>query len=891
MYIFPHLLIRIAAMPYESLGLATEKIKLACAHLDVSVAGLDAYKQDASSRLLGFNQGVADKKAQQTIQNIRKKIFQLKMINDGEIAFIQTQASDIQMIVDEYILRSAEVRTARDAYRCAYLEVVNVERENIRQVAASPILLKGLAVGSHTLYQDIAKYRSKEPSNFKGEDLQVERAILKYLTRIVTKTTPFSTFTHVGLVGLKKMKGEKLYSSADIAFSDYRSYYRMSAYLMYRVRSNMMQDPALAQRLPICLNQTLTKKKNVYSFVTYRNGTHDLRTVNADQLLVEVVDRMGKQRKTCVEVLTQQLSGVIDAPREEIQAYLLRLLTTGIFEFDVDIDLTDTGWINELQDKLTTFIRPEDHADVNGHLNDIFQFLARVRATFHIFPKADAGERILQAKELRVQASELLNKHANTASGPASYANLPLPPAEQLIFEDTGVLCGMALNESYVREVCAGIGRFYQSIRFLDLRKMEMRKMYEFYMLFYPGRREIPFIEFYETYFREIVQPGSDLDPEARKKHVGSFPDLYDKVLAEEEAVRRWKATLVRQLSAHKTVDELHLDQALIDATNEEWHVKTPLEPASVGLFIQPVFDVQSEKGYRTVVNAIFGSHGKMFSRFLDMVPRKVRRDLKTYVKETLSPYGMPVEINDPSNHNANLYPRILDYELRIPGAKYSHSRKQQIPLGRVVIKRSGKDEKLYLYDKDLGQKLLPVDFGFQNVFRRMELFRFIHNFTPVEFILQNLLFSVINDHMNNADNSSQENGRPYKILPRIVYERTIVMQRKTWIVQPAGLPRRAAGEDEQMYFIRVREWTKDLGLPDQVFIRRARTDTKPAGDDYKPQFIDLYSPSHVTVLEKIINRSEGANYLIEEALPQGPQGLPVDGKHFASEFFVQFRC
>jgi hypothetical protein len=116
-------------------------------------------------------------------------------------------------------------------------------------------------------------------------------------------------------------------------------------------------------------------------------------------------------------------------------------------------------------------------------------------------------------------------------------------------------------------------------------------------------------------------------------------------------------------------------------------------------------------------------------------------------------------------------------------------------------------------------------------------------------------------------------------ILPRIMYENRIVIQRKLWHVSKNRLPVRANRETDAAYFLRLQQWRHELDMPDEVFMR---------GAYYKPQYISFNNPFLAAIFESCA-RSCNDTLEIEEMLPNSNQLAPTRGR--VVEFLTQWEA
>lgn len=881
MKVFNHLLLRVAALPYEVFTISNAALTNAYAAFSLAKKEMHTYKEAVSWQLQDFNQTLTDPGNQQIIQNVRKKIFQLKQLKEQELAFFNTLPAAVQPIAREYCERSLHIDCLKKQFYTAYDQLLERERENIQALSHHEVFLKGIALSSHILYKDIIKYQSKKIQAFKSDESHTEKTVLKYLTRIVTKTTPFSTFTNIGTASLKAMNGS-LYAFQQQGQTVIQSFFTVSAILMARIKHKAFSTPQIAQHLPIRLNKTLQKRRGYWSFVTYsNNGNHDFRQIAGNGAVNTVIQISSSHPGMSMAMLSKQLTTLFNETEDPILSYLFNLLDIGLFELSLDINLSDRGWADTLDQELRRSIAGATAEGTEIHFQGLLHVLSHIKQVVAAFPACNGPERITALRQLQDEVDTFLSAEQENKAEKGNSLT------EKLIYEDTNITCGLALNSSHINSFSAKMSDLFQSLSVLEPKKFSARKAYNYFCSKYPKRGMVPFLDFYEQYFKEILQPEVSGSEENKQEHFSSLPHIYEQLKEEGTLLAEWKALLIKQLPIDIHADTIQVNLAVIQNINRQLKTTPHKNEGSLGVFIQPVFTPQTTQPL-TVVNAMYGSYGKMFSRFLGILPKNIITDLGNKIYETLSPQGHAVEINDPSLHNANIYPNILQEELKLPGGRFSHPEEQQIQLSQLVIKRNTKEKRLYIMDKRTQKRIFPIDFGFQALDYRIELFQFLNLFSPVSAVSHTLLLDIINTHMRET--AVREN-LPFQVRPRIVYEHDIILQRKTWIIPPAYLPVREAAVDSQTYFENIQLWKEQFKLPGQVFVKRRRADLSTRTDDYKPQFIDLQSPLHLSLLEKIILKNAKADLIIEEALPAPNQTLVMGKAHFTTEFFVQINC
>ena len=125
-------------------------------------------------------------------------------------------------------------------------------RENIKELSKETALRNGLLLSAPSVLDRIASYQKKEIADFRKKEKQTERTIVQYLTRIATKTSPFSTFNQIGLAEIKEQPS--LIENAELISN--QSFVRINNYILKSFKDSIVQDRTLVQGLRIVVNST-----------------------------------------------------------------------------------------------------------------------------------------------------------------------------------------------------------------------------------------------------------------------------------------------------------------------------------------------------------------------------------------------------------------------------------------------------------------------------------------------------------------------------------------------------------------------------------------------------------------------------------------------------------
>jgi hypothetical protein len=322
--------------------------------------------------------------------------------------------------------------------------------------------------------------------------------------------------------------------------------------------------------------------------------------------------------------------------------------------------------------------------------------------------------------------------------------------------------------------------------------------------------------------------------------------------VADDDAIARWTNALASRLSLEG--DSIYIDRQHIDHAFDTVPELRRQLPQSFAAMLQLTAG-------GAVLNACGPGFGKQVSRFLDLLPGEALEEQRT-INRRAAGMSRFVEVNDGSLLNMNIHPQLADGEIG------------ERDVSDLVV-RVGDDDTLWLWHVPTNQRLQVVDLGLQDPATRAPLHRFLNTFfSPAQELIRKPL-------LNAALIASGRNIA----RPRVIYDRSLVIRRKSWVVPKAMLPMRAKGESDAAFFARVDAWRESHGMPAYVFAKIRRAAKR---DDRKPQFISFAGCHSVALLEKLFDRVTGT-ITFQEMLPAPDEMLEWNGRRHAIEFVVHW--
>lgn len=336
--------------------------------------------------------------------------------------------------------------------------------------------------------------------------------------------------------------------------------------------------------------------------------------------------------------------------------------------------------------------------------------------------------------------------------------------------------------------------------------------------------------------------------------------------------------------------NELQLENKEIDLT-DDW-VENILDkmprlekrPFMYSIYSQPLILENGEDGL--VVNGVFPGPPKPFIRYSKYLP-----DTQPMIKELLNLYEddqkKTAEITASFGLNANIHPNFTTYQLR-----YGQLDESEIKVELVdLFVRLGEDEAIHLYSKKTGEEIVPLDLGMMYAGYQPQLYRFLNQFFGGDYFPFSLL---------NYEKYSKDTLHHIVQKPR-VRAGNVILDRKKWLISIDDIPKKKSTDTDFLYFLKTRQWIKEKGIPEVVFVRSKQLEElyvnelqedfdeqkkKRVGAASKPQYINFGSYFFINLFQRAIHMCQ--SYMqIEEILPS-TDDLKQNGLDYVEEWVFQ---
>jgi hypothetical protein len=818
-----------------------------------------------------------DEQRQQLI-NLKRQIYNNKSISQDSLGFIQS--NEVDNLLEKYIQWSDELSLLIKNGAEGFDQQLIDHRRYLQELTSNPVLQNGLLQSSPVVYQQLDDFRSADPVAFRQKEYRMEFSLLRYLTRIAFKTSPFSTFTYTGLM---QLGDEAVTNRSD---HQVKSSLKLNNTLFNYLISIAYHHPVINEQLIIKLNKTATIKNDKIHFLVNYNNVESFQILTATGLQLLILELFSdRHKKITLKELTTDLAIQVDGATDEaIKVYLLKLVSTGLLELSTNIAGIDPDWDTKLVSYLqkNTIKQPAITLII-----DLFDTLSSYKLQY---VAANTRQRHVLLQQGEVKVNEVFGQLQSGAGLPLRAADVSKPDAGQgfrvnqftpykfqakhIFYEDCATDNIEILPAEEVGNIAAKVDMLLNALRPLDQMDVERGKMRDFFIGHYDTNNSIALIDFYQDYFLHVKKPEKQLQEDGKN--------------TDDQTQNDWATSLEQKLGGliENSGDEIAIPASFF----KELGAGVLSQQYAKGMFVQ-FFKKEvngAEKAYG-VVNAALPGMGKVNGRFLTLFDNEVTRQQVEFNNRLHEQY-LKVELNDASSFNANIHPPLLSNELALPGGNNIYPDDRHVHINDVTVRYNGVSRSLDLYYVD--QPVYAFDLCLESFYYRSNLYQMLLHFnTEVRPTFKQFIKHIDTSFAKGLPDQDAEILR----LPRIVYDETVIIRRKSWRIKTAVIPVQKAPETNFEFYLRINQWRLDMDLPERsfVFLRRKTNfynadDKAGLTDDYKPQYISFSQPLLLEVLKKLLQRA-GSYIHFEEMLPDPFISNDLTGSRQIKEYLIQW--
>ncbi|MDB5256381.1 MAG: hypothetical protein JWM14_1076 [Chitinophagaceae bacterium] len=847
----------------------------------------ERFKNNLNDILYQAIEQESDPGVQKKLLNIKRAVYNGKSISLDELPLSPALSKEL----DTYLSFKKKTKELEDQTALEYNKQLLLIRKKYQQLLDNELLKKGLLLSSTDLILGIDKYRSKDLEKVSAKEIQTEYGSMRYLTRMLTKTSPFSTFNGLSMFDLKD-------SLVNWQHKKYlkigSSHIKLNLQLFKCIKNALWKDVQFMACLPVHLTKALHTTDLEFTLLQNRNGLDIVQTLKSNDVVYFLRETFQEDDSIPYSHLLKLLGEQIDASETALKEYIEKLTSIGLIVYDFPVDLTIKNWEKDL---LNYISKPEFASYPKQHL--LKSSLEKINVAVIRFGLSNFNERAAILASIKEEFIQLISSLEEGHDSKPLTERVTTLPQVNFIYEDYEVSIDSGFPKDEVETIIQSLNNLILSISPVLKNTTMLTSLYEYFKYKYPDQTRISFIPFFKEYIESVKLPNES----NKNQHDDGLRNfLFSNGITIESADQKigpdqWIYEFGTYFS-----DALNPDQVEF-TTNEidEYHRHIGIAPVvsngnfSFSSFAQPCAGDQDQ--LVLMINSVMPGNGKMFSRFLHMFDEHYLQEIRNKNHEE-NPYT--AEISDSSYFNANIHPLLSDCEIWTDNANaLTQDRQKKLFLGDMEVVLNEKERSIYLYHKILGQTICVLDGGFEGAFTRSNLYFFLNNFKPDELTYVDLITQAVNNKLG-YDYALRNNKDEILILPRIQINKHLVLQRKCWVIPLQSIPLRESTDSDWSYFYRINNWRIQHSIEEDVFLRKnsnriqmiaqiKERDKEFVKEDYKPQYINFLNPLLVNIFEKSIRNTKAEKIKLEEVYPKKDQLLTIDGNPHVTETLLQW--
>lgn len=878
-------IVRIAGLPIESLyPLRFEQTTQLIEKLLAQEEALSSQAQALSEDLYQIIGKIEDKQVKWRLMAVRRTIYQLQIpkardLNEQVMAEIPRELAETLLVWIEQAKQRLELlSTGQTVLEAEWAE----KRRVLQRVAQAKNFQHGLIMGSKDLYLNFVKWSQADGQGRLHSDRQTELGLFIYLSRMATKTSPFSTFMSSGRGHWVDDEPSYLLS----AHWQQASVIELNWSLVHRIAYELANWPEIRPHLAIKVNSSCVEEEGSLKFLGWKKGETVLKLANS-ATLQHMLRIIRTAQHASYELIVQTIVQLdSDGREDEIRAFLERLIKIGLLEFDLGIPDQSPDYFGQLLTFLKRFRGPR--------LEEIFPLLQKIQ---NCLLQYAATENSAERCDLRITIHSALEQVYEYLTLKQRGLAIPTKNAfyENTLAQELSLRC----SRSTWQETLDDLSLIQQLSALYDEFLPARLAAAAFFVDAYGENKKVGLLQFYERFRQEMQRPGgwrsdnviSSSPLKTLFETPYGTPSLH---LAELERVKQLCADFQQMFLEQSAAasQECHLDRAELQRFVATFPAFVT-SPHSLSFYVQKL---ARGDGPRLVLNGATGGFGRSEARLRFLEMQECHADTSYQLQEEKrQEEPLLVDISGVFGFSANLHACQTAYEIAYPGTVSVRPEEERLPLSDLEVVHDPQHHCLKLFSRRLQREVLPVHLGLLADFLLPPLCHFLlHLFSE----------SVTNSFswLRIPDIAQLGPDFPLQRYPRVCMG-TLVLDRATWLVGVEHIPKREKGTSPFTYMLEVQRWQAAHQLPQECFARvlilRANASPEESGfsviKDRKPLYIDFRNYLSIMMFEQIVDHAQRMDHpahrvlFLQEVLPsQEDLVLSAEEGTYVSEFVIE---
>lgn len=663
----------------------------------------------------------------------------------------------------------------------------------------------GLLHSSHVLYDQIQKTNFEFTSlNKKSKKLIV--SILKYLTRSVTKTTPFSSFNTVFYL-------EKQNEGFVAKETNAQSFIQINNLLFYVLKTELLKNITFKNSLKLTFNKNswLEKNEELHFFVNVNNN-EALKKIHYSPFLKFLEDESFNKELSYNDMVTL-IQEKLSETKEKIHLYLSILITEGILKLIFPVLQHQVNWISKLKE----FIQSLNCESLKNSMEFLLFIENSISELENISISSDDKKSLIQSG---------IRKINDTFISDTLLKNIK---AQDLYYEDVFESSQEIIPVVNYEKISNSLKEAFFGLNLLSGKRIVKKKLKR--LLISNHEEKMPLLTFYKDFYLKFKNDAS---------------------IEEEETRESWEL-INKIIKAKNDTNEIDL-KPFVNVPNKR--IATENTYSVFGAYIQTC----DSKFSKIVLNSFSKGRFANSSRFLTNCPKPLIDEIK--MMNNHDNYII-ADVKDASIHNTNIHPPLSNHVISLCNQKKLEDEYEVIQLNDLYVSTDKNDGIILVNTK--GKKILPTQFSMESLYRKSKFSQFLDIFDPYDNYGYNYIIESVNNYFLDILN---KNG--IVEVPRLVFGSELVLERKKWYIRKNILHEIIEKNNESLgkLFYEMNKWRIQNNIPEEVFLKiKKNSFTDKNGNKYKPQYINFKTPMFCFLLQKVIKEADDI-IIISEMLP-----------------------
>ena len=855
--------------------------------LERATSSLEALSQEAVD-LIAKTLTQHDPDLRRTLLDIKRDCYNLRSLVKYK------KRPDWPAIENEYghilatvIAAQERVNQCEASFASSYRAQIAREHDALTRLVEDQAFLYGIGLNNPHLLSLLSKLK-KCSGRSKGRRVRrAEQTLLRYATRATTKLSPYSTLTTLSIgtvsetpspihIGVSGVSGHHLLLAERSLLTPYEAVLFAHLKLQpfwYLVLNDTCEETAPGQYCFLRFGQWQIDPET--SRFSYRRTRQVTAQIGGP--LPSMVSSLLRKREIRFGEVVKHLQGRLEtcgtkADPDSIGNALRKLVDLGFLGRLPPWPTNSPRLEKEIHDLLVEHPEEEDLQRAASALAKFLQLSTRDLTLEAAAPAIQASHNALRRSlvELRSLSTSELKHDPQTLL----FSNV-FKAKKQFKKDSIAGKSPYLMNALVMSDLVAAANLIFRYATLYNHRHDVLHAIEAIWNERWPDRASIGFLELY----RAATKLWNDYLRFDRTERYVPLSSFNPSSLPEIEKLCSLRRRLFSEVNRAMTESDTGLT---IDKVRfEEFLAQIPLRYApcsGVSLFVQPA----NTNGSLWVLNRLFEGTGRYLTRYPQLMEQRLSEDFVEYFasRSCWQMEGQPTYLLDlqftegiMSNAHSSMTHRVLE----VPGERCDLEPANVVRLSDLRVVKDEKSGRLHIESLQ-GERLLPVHMSSSNFIFLPPLLRFLAVFGPYE--------------------TRQIFPRPEPISTDSlsIVERlrlgSLVVQRKRWTIPLASLSNppfgpKLSGKSCEENYRAIQQWRRQIGLPREVFVYEPMHGEESGPKSYKPQYLNLTSPTMCNLFQAI-TRSASEDLIIAETLPRGGDyPLHPDGTRRAVEIQI----